>query len=100
VSGGGARSDLWLSIVAAVLELPIERVAVDEGAAFGAAILGGVAAGTWADVHDGVATTLGVRETIAPRPESVEIYSELRERYRALYPALRGAGLDGDRGRV
>ena len=32
---------------ASVLELPLERVAVDEGAAFGAAILGGVAAGVW-----------------------------------------------------
>ncbi len=39
VSGGGARSDLWLQIVASALELPLERVAVDEGAAFGAAIL-------------------------------------------------------------
>ena len=41
VSGGGARSDLWLRIVASVLELPLERTAVDEGAAFGAALLGG-----------------------------------------------------------
>ena len=40
-------------IVASVLELPLERVAVDEGAAFGAAILGGVAAGVWPDVHGG-----------------------------------------------
>src|SRR4051812_43783547 len=31
VSGGGARSELWLQIVASVLELPLERVAVEEG---------------------------------------------------------------------
>ena len=37
VSGGGARSALWLEIIASALELPLERVAVDEGAAFGAA---------------------------------------------------------------
>ncbi len=47
VSGGGARSDLWLRIVASVLEVPLERTATDEGAAFGAAVLGGVAAGVW-----------------------------------------------------
>ena len=29
VSGGGARSDLWLTIIASVLELPLERVRVD-----------------------------------------------------------------------
>ena len=48
VSGGGARSEEWLRIVASVLELPLERTAADEGAAFGAALLGGVAGGLWA----------------------------------------------------
>jgi xylulokinase len=89
VSGGGARSDLWLQICASVLELPLERVAVDEGAAFGAAILGGVAAGDWPDVHDAVAATVKPREQIDPVPEWVEVYRETRDRYEKLYPALR-----------
>jgi xylulokinase len=89
VSGGGARSDEWLRIVASVLELPLERVEVDEGAAFGAAILGGVAAGAWPDVHAGVAATVHARDRIEPVSEWVEAYSEARARYRALYPALR-----------
>ena len=54
VSGGGARSELWLKIVASVLEIPLERLAVEEGAAYGAALLGGVAGGLWADVHEAV----------------------------------------------
>jgi xylulokinase len=89
VSGGGARSRLWLQIVASVLELPLERVAVDEGAAFGAALLGGVAAGTWDDALDAAQATVRVRETIEPVPEWVGVYREGRERFRALYPALR-----------
>ncbi len=89
VSGGGARSELWLKIVASVLELPLQRVAVDEGAAFGAAILGGVAAGAWPDVHAAVAATVTLREQIDPVPEWVEIYRERRAHFRALYPALR-----------
>jgi xylulokinase len=89
VSGGGARSELWLRIVASVLELPLERVAVDEGAAFGAAILGGVAAGVWPDVHAAVAATVAPRERIEPVPAWVAAYRAQRERFRALYPALR-----------
>jgi xylulokinase len=89
VSGGGARSELWLRILASVLELPLERVAVDEGAAFGAAILGGVAAGAWANVADGVTATVRARDRIEPVREWVKVYREQRERYRALYPALR-----------
>jgi xylulokinase len=89
VSGGGARGELWLRIVASVLELPLERVAVDEGAAFGAAILGGVAAGVWPDVQSAVAATVSPRERIEPVGEWVDVYRERHERYRALYPALR-----------
>jgi xylulokinase len=92
ISGGGARSELWLRIVASVLELPLERVAVDEGAAFGAAILGGVAAGVWADIHAAVAATVQPRGRIEPVPEWIEPYRERREYFRALYPALRQLG--------
>jgi xylulokinase len=91
ISGGGARSNLWASIIASTLELPLERVAVDEGAAFGAAILGGVAAGVWPDVQNAVSATVRPRGCIEPVPEWVEVYAEQRERYRALYPALRTA---------
>jgi xylulokinase len=91
ISGGGARSDLWSQIIASTLDLPLERVAVDEGAAFGAAILGGVAAGAWDDVPSAVQATVRATQTIDPVPEWVEIYAEQRERYRALYPALRTA---------
>jgi len=89
VSGGGARSDLWLRIVASVLELPLERTAAEEGAAFGAALLGGVAAGVFADVHEAVVATVRVRDTIEPEPEWIEPYARAYRRFRSLYPALR-----------
>jgi xylulokinase len=91
VSGGGARSDLWLQIVASALETPLERVGVDEGAAYGAAILGGVAAGVWTDVREGVAATVEVTETVEPIGAWVEAFRPARERYRSLYPALNSA---------
>ena len=89
VSGGGARSRLWTQIIASVLELPLEYVAVDEGAAFGAAILGGVAAEVWPDVHAGVRATVKPRDQVDPVPDWIEPYREQRERFRALYPALK-----------
>ena len=91
VSGGGARSELWTQIVASVLELPLERVAVDEGAAFGAAILGGVAGGVWPDVHAGVEATVRPRDPVSPNPDWIEIYRDQRRRFQALYPALKHA---------
>jgi xylulokinase len=89
VSGGGARGELWLQIVASVLELPLERVAVDEGAAFGAALLGGVAAGTWSDVHAATRATVKPGQRIEPDQHWVEVYKQQRQGYEALYPALK-----------
>jgi xylulokinase len=91
VSGGGARSTLWTAILASVLELPLQRVAVDEGASFGAALLGGVAAGTFSDVHAAVAACVRPGEIVEPVADWIEPYREARERFVALYPALRSA---------
>ena len=90
VSGGGARSALWLRILASVLELPLQRTAVDEGASFGAALLGGVAADVFADVHEAVGACVRPGEIVEPVADWVEPYRQARERYVALYPALRG----------
>jgi xylulokinase len=89
-SGGGARSRLWLEIVASVLELPLERCTVDEGSAFGAALLAGVADGTFATAQEAVATCIRVRETVEPNAGWAEPYRDGYARYRALYPAIRG----------
>jgi xylulokinase len=91
ISGGGARSELWTKIIASTLDLPLELVAVDEGAAFGAAILGGVAAGVWPDVHAAVLATVRPRGRVDPVPEWVATYAEQRARYRNLYPAIKQA---------
>jgi xylulokinase len=88
-SGGGARSELWMEIVASVLELPIEVTAVDEGAAYGAALLAGQAAGLWPSAREAVAACVRVTRVIEPRAEWVSAYAETRERFRELYPALR-----------
>ena len=87
--GGGARSVLWLRIVASVLGVPLARLAVEEGAAYGAALLGGVAGGVFSDVHDAVERCVRVRDVIEPVPAWQEAYDDGYERYRALYPALR-----------
>jgi xylulokinase len=89
VSGGGARSRLWLEIVASVLDLPLERCSVDEGSAYGAALLAGVASGTFASAHDAVAACVRVRETVEPNAAWASAYVDGYARFRELYPAIR-----------
>jgi len=89
VSGGGARGRLWLEIVASVLGIPVELTAVEEGSAFGAALLGGVAAGVFGDVRGAVARCVRARDTIEPNPAWAAAYEDGYVRYRRLYPAIK-----------
>ena len=93
VSGGGARSQLWTEIVAAVLGLPLERTEVEEGAAFGAALLGGVKEGFFADAREAVAATVRTRDRVEPDPGWQAAYEDGYARYRTLYPTLAAARL-------
>jgi xylulokinase len=89
VSGGGSRSRLWLEIVASALEIPLEIMATDQGSAFGAALLGGVAAGVFGDLDQATAACVRVTDVIDPVAAWIEPYREARGRFRDYYPALR-----------
>ena len=90
VSGGGARSRLWRSILANVLDTSVAPVVADEGAAFGAALLAGVGVGVWGDVREACAETIRLGEPTTPDPAVVALYDRYGAVYRELYPALRG----------
>jgi xylulokinase len=93
VSGGGSRGRLWLQIIAAALDVELERTAVDEGAAFGAALLGGVAGGVFADAREAAARCVVTADSISAPAGWTERYAALRPAFASLYPAdvaLRG----------
>ena len=88
--GGGSRSRYWLKSIATALNLAVDLPADgDFGAAFGAARLGLIAtAGA-----DPVATCTApaTAETIMPEASLVPAYEDAYQRYRRLYPAIKGA---------
>jgi xylulokinase len=92
--GGGARGPLWRRILAAVLGVPLQPLAVEEGPALGAALLASVGAGIHPDVEAAVAATVrpaGPAEP--PDPDWQSLYENLYARFTTLYPALRQTGL-------
>jgi xylulokinase len=85
VSGGGARSELWLRILASVLGLPLETTESEQGSAFGAALLAGIRAGVFSDAEDAVSRCVRPQRRIVPEWD----YDDDYRRFRRLYPTLR-----------
>jgi xylulokinase len=86
--GGGSRSELWLRIIATVLDLPVDVPrAGDVGGAFGAARLGLIAA-TGADFRE-VLTPPRTAKTIKPEARARAAYDKAYGRYVQIYPAIK-----------
>jgi xylulokinase len=89
LGGGGARSPLWRQIQADVYNHPVEIIAAEEGAAYGAALLAGVGAGFWRSVDDACGVSVRVSSRVEPDRLNASILNARYSQYRQLYPALR-----------
>jgi xylulokinase len=79
VIGGGARNDRWLQIKTAVSRCPLELAETGEAVALGAALIAGIASGTYASLADALRCAAPSR-TLAVEPG-------LRRRYARAYQA-------------
>jgi len=94
-TGGGAKSRLWLQIVADVLETPVVTLVEQEAAAFGAALQSiwafererGEKTSIAEIVRDRVKTA---RTSIEPDKKRSAIYGELQTRFNSLWRTLVG----------
>ncbi len=87
--GGGSRSRYWLKAIATALGIPVDIPADgDFGAAFGAARLGLIAAEDADPLA--ICTPPETAETIEPNSRLSGAFADAYQRYRALYPAIRG----------
>ena len=89
--GGGARSPFWRQMMADVFALPVQTVKNTEGPALGAAILGGVAAGMYADIPSACAALIRENASQLPDVQRHVDYEKYYDLYVSLYPALKDA---------
>jgi xylulokinase len=86
-TGGGARNRLWRQLQADVFGLPVHRASIEEGPAFGAALLAGVAGGAYRDVFEACSNVRLDPEVTLPDPALHRLYSRYRRAYSDLYAA-------------
>jgi len=87
--GGGAKSSLWRRMQADIMNVEVATLNVDEGPAFGAAILAGVAAGVFDNVEEAAENMVHIKEITEPDEKMVRRYEGYYQLFRSLYPALK-----------
>lgn len=78
LTGGGAHSAIWPTVLSNTMNVPVELLATDEAAALGVAVLAGVAVGVWPSLADAVHHTTRIVQRIEPDPE---LYARHRRQF-------------------
>lgn len=89
VIGGGARSKVWQQILADIFGHDISLLNVEEGPAFGAAIIAGVGTGVYSSFSEIDQGIVRVTRTISPIEANVRYYNQLYKIYKDLYQSLK-----------
>ncbi len=89
LSGGGARSQLWRQMLAAVFGRPVSTLATQEGSAYGAALLAMTATGAFASVPEACRATISETESLLPGGDATAAYRERYRLFTEIYPALK-----------
>jgi FGGY-family pentulose kinase len=89
VSGGPAKSELWMQLHADISNVPIGFTKVSEGPALGSAMLGAIAAGIYPDIPTAGREMVHTERVLEPNQERHEEYQFWIDRYIEAYPAIK-----------
>jgi xylulokinase len=87
VSDGGSQSQVWMQIVADVLQQPLNRLAGHPGSCVGAAWTAAIGAGLSSD-WSGISAFVRPGGRVEPRGETAETYRRGYRRFREIYRRL------------
>lgn len=90
ICGGGAKSLLWRTIIANVLNVQVDRIEGEEGPALGGALLAMVGCGVYKNVEAAAEATVKVVDTIQPDGKLVEAYNKKYQKFNKIYPTIKG----------
>ena len=93
IGGGATRSPLWCQIQADVYGRPVELLECNESTGLGCALLGGVGAGVFSTIEEGVEAMVRPKMTIEPDPKQMHRYSDLYQAYIDAYEGLQKSGV-------
>jgi xylulokinase len=89
VCGGGAKSDTWKKIISNVFGVPVCVLSMQEGPAYGAAMLAMIGAKEYGSLEEIADKFVTVQTVVYPQDELIKKYERRYRYFRNLYPALK-----------
>lgn len=88
--GGGAKSDIWNSIIADITQKELVVMDTKEAACLGAAILAGKAIGKFDSLDEACNKMIKIKKVYKPNSSNSELYQKMYLNYKKLFSDLQG----------
>jgi len=88
ITGGGAKSNVWVQMISDALNVDVVTLQTEEGPSYGAAILA-YSGHEKVPVSKVSSRLIQLNQRFTPRPEWSNYYNKRYERYKKLYPSLK-----------
>lgn len=89
VTGGGSKNDIWMQILADVLQTSVVQMENKTGAAYGIALLAASVVTKDKSIEQIAGQTLAVQRKFLPRQYNAGLYDKKYKRYMKIYDALK-----------
>lgn len=86
--GGGARSDLWLQMIADVLSISIVVSKEEEATSLGSAVLASFGSGLYDSIESAADQMSARGKRYVPNSETAALYKSHLDIYKAIYPSM------------
>lgn len=96
ILGGPTKSELWNQIQADVYGVPVRTLHVTDATVLGGAIMGGVGAGFFVSLEQGVDAMVNTERMYEPDEKNSKLYGEIYATYCNAYTALAESGVYRD----
>lgn len=89
ITGGGAKNDVWVQMLADILDTKVQTILIEEGPALGAGILAMVGDGLYPDVSSACHVVVRISQTFIPKPDKALSYRKKYQKYISIYPIVK-----------
>lgn len=89
ITGGGAKSDIWIQMLSNIMNVEIETIKIEEGPALGAAILAMVGCKTYKNVEEACSKVVTIDKLYKPILDLVKLYDRKYKYFDNIYPIIK-----------
>ncbi len=87
--GGGSRSNVWMQLMANILQCKVATLKVDEGSGMGAALLGACAVQDFSTVDEAIDAWIDEKDVFLPEDRSASEFADKYDKYCSLYERIK-----------